>query len=125
MKRIITAVFCLAMPGLLLLNTWEGYRYNSLSDEVAALEARQAALLEANRDAIGQIAYESSAERIAAKAAGLGLQPLDQSSVIRLRVDSPAATPAVQATMTAAQTTTPAAQAAAPAAVQAAAGARP
>jgi len=125
MKRVITAVLCLAIPGLLLLNTWEGYRYNSLSDEVAALEARQSALLEANRDAIGQIAYESSAERIAAKAAGLGLQPLDQSSVIRLRVDSPAATPAAQATMTAAQTTTPAAQAAAPAAAQAAAGARP
>jgi hypothetical protein len=107
MKRVLTAVLCLAIPGLLLLNAWEGYRYNSLSDDVAALEARQSALLEANRDAIGQIAYESSADRVAAKASVLGLQPLDQSSVIRLRVDAQAA------------------PAAAPAAAHAATGARP
>ncbi len=98
MKRILTAVLCLAVPGLLLLNAWEGYRYNALSDEVAALEARQAELLEANRDAIGQIAFESSAERVEAKAAPLGLKPIDPSAVLRLRVGAqPALTDAVPA----------------------------
>ncbi len=87
MKRILTAILCLAVPGLLLLNAWEGYRYSALSDEVAALEARQAELLEANRDAIGQIAFESSAERVEARAASLGLVTPDPSTVTRLRVD--------------------------------------
>ncbi|MGA2976076.1 MAG: hypothetical protein ABSF77_12265 [Spirochaetia bacterium] len=88
MKRIVTAILCLAVPGLLFLNAWEGYRYNTLSDQVAALEQQQKALLEANRDAIGQIAYESSPERVAQKAAVLGLAPPDQSAVTRLQVES-------------------------------------
>lgn len=88
MKRIVTAILCLAVPGLLFLNAWEGYRYNTLSDQVAALEQQQKALLEANRDAIGQIAYESSPERVAQKAAALGLASPDQSAVTRLQVES-------------------------------------
>jgi hypothetical protein len=92
MKRIVTAVLCLAIPGLLLLNSWEGYRYNTMADEVAALEARQAELLEANRDAIGQIAYEGSAERVGEKAAALGLKPADPSAITRLRVNTSGAT---------------------------------
>jgi hypothetical protein len=91
MKRIVTAALCLAIPGLLLLNSWEGYRYNVLADQVAALEARQSELLEANRDAIGQIAYEGSAERVAEKAAALGLTPVDPSTISRLRVTAPGA----------------------------------
>ena len=75
MKKILTAALCLTVPGLLFLNAWQGYRYNALSDQVAALEKEQKVLLEANRDIIGQIAFESSPERVAEKAAGLGLVP--------------------------------------------------
>ena len=92
MKRILQAVLCLAVPGLLLLNSWEGYRYNALMDQVASLERQQDALLEANRDAIAQIAYETSPERVAEKGAGfLGLQPLGSSAVTRLQVGTGAA----------------------------------
>jgi ABC-type phosphate transport system auxiliary subunit len=86
MKKILTAVLCLAVPGLLFLNAWQGYRFNSLSTDVAALEKQQKELLEANRDTIGQIAYETSPDRIAEKAAALGLVPADQAAVTRLQV---------------------------------------
>ena len=85
-KKILTAALCLAVPGLFFLNAWQGYRFNALSDEVAALEKQQKTLLEANRDTIGQIAYETSPERVAEKAAALGLVPADQSAAIRLQV---------------------------------------
>jgi hypothetical protein len=85
MKKILTAALCLAVPALFFLNAWQGYRFNALSDQVAALEKQQKDLLEANRDAIGQIAFESSPERVAEKAAGLGLVSADPSSVTRLQ----------------------------------------
>ena len=92
MKRIITAVLCLAVPALIFLNAWQGYRYNDLVDRIAGLEKQQRDLLESNRDAIAQIAYESSPARIEQKATGaLGLVPLDQSAVIRLEVVGDAA----------------------------------
>jgi hypothetical protein len=86
-KRLITAVLCLAVPALIFLNAWQGYRYNDLADRIADLEKRQRELLESNRDAIAQIAYETSPARIEERAAGsLGLVPLALSSVIRVRV---------------------------------------
>jgi hypothetical protein len=91
-KRIITAALCLAVPALIFLNAWQGYRYNDLVDRVAGLEKQQRNLLEGNRDAIAQIAYESSPVRIEEKAAGaLGLVQLGQSAVIRLKVVEDAA----------------------------------
>jgi cell division protein FtsL len=88
MKKIITAILCLAVPALIFLNAWEGYRYKDLADRISDLEKQQKDLLESNRDAIAQIAYESSPARIEEKAAGtLGLASLDQSSVTRLRVN--------------------------------------
>jgi len=93
-RKILTAALCLAVPGLFFLNAWQGYRFNTLSDQVAALEKQQKALLEENRDTIGQIAYETSAERVAEKAAALGLVPADRSAVTRLQVgEEPAGGP--------------------------------
>ena len=90
MKKTLTAVLCLAVPGLLFLNAWEGYRFNALTDQVAALEKQQKELLESNRDTIGQIAFESSPDRVAEKAASLGLVPADPSTVTRIQpVTSP------------------------------------
>jgi len=85
MKKIATALACLAVPGLFFLNTWQGYRYNALAEQVAALEKQQKELLEANRDTIGQSAYETSPLRVAEKAAALGLQPTDPSRVARVQ----------------------------------------
>jgi hypothetical protein len=89
MRKIMLAMLCLAVPGLFFLNAWEGYRYNDLSDQVGALEKQQKDLLERNRDAIAQIAYESSPERVGEKAALMqGLKSLDQSAITRLQVDT-------------------------------------
>ncbi len=90
MKKTLTAVLCLAVPGLLFLNAWEGYRFNALTDQVAALEKQQKELLESNRDTIGQIAFESSPDRVAEKAANLGLVPADPALVTRLQAVSAA-----------------------------------
>ena len=94
-KKILTAALCLAVPGLFFLNAWQGYRFNAVSDQIAALEKQQKELLEANRDTIGQIAHETSPERVAEKATALGLVPADPSAVSRLQVgQEPAGGPA-------------------------------
>ena len=85
MKKILTAVLCLSVPGLFILNAWQGYRANTLSDRLEDLERQQKELLAANRDLIGQIAYETSPERVAEKAAGLGLVTPSDSEVTRLQ----------------------------------------
>jgi hypothetical protein len=81
MNKIFAAVLCLAVPGLVFLNAWQGYRYSALADKVDELEKQQKDLLSANRDIIGQIAYETSPARVAEKAAALGLVPADATSV--------------------------------------------
>jgi hypothetical protein len=86
MKKIITAVLCLAVPALIFLNAWQGYRYSEMSARIAALEKEQKDLLSANRDIIGQIAYETSPERVEQKAAALGLVPADSPSGTAVRV---------------------------------------
>jgi len=80
MNKIFAAVLCLAVPGLIFLNAWQGYRYSALSDRVDELEKQQKDLLSANRDIIGQIAYETSPARVAEKAAALGLVPADHAA---------------------------------------------
>jgi ABC-type phosphate transport system auxiliary subunit len=87
MKRTALAVICLVIPALLCLNAWQGYRYNELSNAVAALEKQQQDLLEANRDVIAQIAYEQSAARVVQKAdRSFTLGPVDQSHITRVLV---------------------------------------
>jgi hypothetical protein len=85
-KRVLTSALCLAVPALLLLNVWQGYRFNALAGQVTALENQQKELLEANRDTIGLIAHETSPTTVAEKAATLGLLPAQQSAVTRLWV---------------------------------------
>jgi hypothetical protein len=85
---MLQAVLCLALPGLLFLNAWQGYKYARLADEVAGLEKRQMELLEVNRDTIAQIAREQSPQKIEEKAtADLKLVPLDESRVTRVVVE--------------------------------------
>ncbi len=85
MKRILTAALCLAVPGLFFLNAWQGFRTNTLADQVSTLEQQQRELLAANRDIIGQIAFETSPSRVAEKAAAMGLVPVDPSREVRLQ----------------------------------------
>ena len=85
-KRILAALLCLSVPGFLLLNAWQGWRYNTLADQVADLEAKQESLLTANRDAIGAIAFETSPAQVEARAAHLGLVPLAPGAETHLSV---------------------------------------
>ncbi len=88
MRKILPAILSLALPGMLFLNAWQGFRYTQLSDEVVVLEKRQKELLEANRDTIAQIAREQSPQMVEQKAtADLKLEPLDQSRVTRVVVE--------------------------------------
>ena len=87
MKKVVIVALCLAVPALIFLNAWQGYRYSELASRISDLERQQKDLLAANRDTIGQIAYETSPERVALKAAALGLIPEGASApVTRLRL---------------------------------------
>jgi cell division protein FtsB len=87
-RKILPAILSLALPGMLFLNAWQGFRYTQLSDEVVDLEKRQKELLEANRDTIAQIAREQSPDMVEQKAiSDLKLEPLDQSHVTRVVVE--------------------------------------
>jgi len=83
-KRLARLVVALAVPGLLALNAWQGWRYHRLAEEVSALEEQQRRLLEANRNAIAAIAAEQSAARVEERARGMGLVPIDPSRVTRV-----------------------------------------
>jgi hypothetical protein len=84
-KRVVLLALCLAVPGLLMLNAWQGYKYHALSDRVAELEKEQKDLLEKNRAAIADIAHEQSLQRIEEKT-GAALEPLDPSHITRVTV---------------------------------------
>jgi len=89
--RFRLAIFSLIVPGLLCVNAWQGYRYNQLSNSVAALESQQQDLLEANRDALAEIAYETSAARVEEKAMkSFSLAPVDQGHVTRVIIQGSA-----------------------------------
>jgi len=83
-RRLVRVAAALAVPGLIALNAWQGWRYHRLADEVAALEERQRQLLEANRNAIAAIAAERSAASVEARAREMGLAPSDPTQVTRL-----------------------------------------
>jgi hypothetical protein len=92
MRRLARILVALAVPGLLALNAWQGWRYHQLAEEVSALEDQQRGLLEANRNAIAGIAAERSAASVEERARALGLVPIDPSRVTRVPV-SPEASP--------------------------------
>ncbi len=80
-------ILSLVVPGLLCLNAWQGYRYSQLSGSVASLENQQQDLLEGNRDALAEIAYEKSPFRVEEKALkSFSLAPVDQGHVTRVLV---------------------------------------
>ncbi len=88
MKRTLLLAMALLVPVLLFLNAWQGFRYYSLSTEVAELEKRQVAIVEKNMETLARIAYERSPRRIEERAAGEpGLAPIDSSRTTRVVVE--------------------------------------
>jgi hypothetical protein len=86
MRKLGRLLVALAVPGLLALNAWQGWRYHQLAEEVSALEDEQRRLLEANRNAIAAIAAERSAAGVEERARAMGLVPIDPSRVTRVPV---------------------------------------
>jgi hypothetical protein len=88
MRKLLGAAAAILVPGLMFLNAWQGWRYERLSDEVAALEDRQRELLESNRNAIAEIARERSTDNVERRARELGLVTADPSQVTNIIVGS-------------------------------------
>jgi hypothetical protein len=86
MRKLGRLLVAMAVPGLLALNAWQGWRYHQLAEEVSALEDEQRRLLEANRNAIAAIAAERSAAGVEERARAMGLVPIDPSRVTRVPV---------------------------------------
>ena len=86
MRKVVRALVALAVPGLLALNAWQGWRYHRLAEEVASLEEAQRRLLEANRNAIAAIAAERSSTAVEERARVMGLVPIDPSRVTHVPV---------------------------------------
>jgi ABC-type phosphate transport system auxiliary subunit len=84
MRKLARLLAALAVPGLIALNAWQGWRYHQLAEEVVVLEEQQRRLLEANRNAIAAIAAEQSAARVEERAREMGLVPIDPSRVARV-----------------------------------------
>ncbi len=75
----------LAFIALFFLNTWQGYRYQELEQEVENLELEQKDWLEKNKKVIAALAVLSSPERVEALAVDkLGLKPLKPEDVIKV-----------------------------------------
>lgn len=84
MNKLARLLLAIAVPGLLALNAWQGWRYHRLTEQVAALEQEQRRLLEANRNIIAAIAAERSAASVEERARALGLAPIDPSRLTRV-----------------------------------------
>jgi hypothetical protein len=82
-SKLARLALAIAVPCLLALNAWQGWRYHRLADEVATLEQEQRRLLEANRNIIAAIAAERSAASVEERARALGLVPIDPSRLTR------------------------------------------
>jgi hypothetical protein len=87
MKKILLLGFALAVPAMLFLNAWQGFKYHTLADQVSVLEKHQKDLIEQNMGVIARIERERSPQRIEERAAAEpGLTPIDQSRVTRVVV---------------------------------------
>jgi cell division protein FtsL len=80
-------IIALTFVALFFLNTWQGYRYQELEQEVGNLELEQKDWLEKNKKVIAALAVLSSPERVEALAADkLGLKPLKAEDVIKVNI---------------------------------------
>ena len=81
MKKAATAIaLALLLGGLLFLDTWQGYRFESLRRGVEQLEAEQRDWMEQNKKLVAALAVLSSPERVERIASRqLGLRKLDRS----------------------------------------------
>jgi cell division protein FtsL len=80
-------IIALTFVALFFLNTWQGYRYQELEQEVGNLELEQKDWLEKNKKVIAALAVLSSPERVEALAVDkLGLKPLTAEDVIKVNI---------------------------------------
>jgi cell division protein FtsL len=81
-KAAIGISLALVLGGLLFLNTWQGYRFESLKRDVQAMEAEQRDWLEQNKKLVAAVAVLSSPERIQRIAEkDLALRKLERSEL--------------------------------------------
>jgi hypothetical protein len=94
LKRLIIVSFALLLLCLVFLNTWQGYRYESLEADVRRLEGEQKDWLERNKKVIAGLAVLSSPERVARLArASLQLRKLAPGQRVKVVFDLPGERP--------------------------------
>ena len=84
-KRFAIMLFVVFLLSFFFLNTWQGYRYERLKDQVALLEREQKDWLERNKRLIAGLAVLSSPARVAELAESeLGLRKIGPGERTRL-----------------------------------------
>ena len=89
MNRLIILVLALSMPLLLLLNAWQGYRYDVRSRDVVRLERRQHETIEEQKRAIAALSVLRSPARVRTIARDqLGLERVDVGRIYTIHLDA-------------------------------------
>ncbi len=92
MSRRIVLLLIVAIPVLLFVNVFQAYRYSQIEQEIDRLQNEQRALIEENKRANLAISVLSSPQRIGPLAENeLGLNRVDGSDIVRMRVGDPGA----------------------------------
>ena len=85
LKRLPILFLVLLVTALFFLNTWQGFRYETLRRQVMRLEVEQKDWLEKNKKLIAALAVFSSPERIEGLAkARLRLKRIDSSNILKV-----------------------------------------
>ena len=64
MNRLVVLLIALSMPMLLLLNSWQAYRYEALTRETVRLERHQHDVIEEQKRAIAALSVLRSPARV-------------------------------------------------------------
>lgn len=90
MKKSILAALFLSLPVLSFLTVWQGYRYQRLQKEVAAMEVQQQRYFEENKRSVMGIEYLRSPERVERLAQEeLGLVSLTPDKILHVEIAAP------------------------------------
>ncbi len=84
-KRLPILLLTFLVTALFFLNTWQGFRYETLKRQIVRLEAEQKDWLEKNKKIIAALAVFTSPERIERLAKDkLGLKRIDSSKILKV-----------------------------------------
>jgi cell division protein FtsL len=88
LKKLVIFMIICSIPLLLLVNTWQMYRYNTLGKELSIKEEEQKVWMEKNKKMIAGIAVLRSPARIEKVAQEeLGLEKIDSERITTIIIE--------------------------------------